>query len=50
MHPSVKVLFISGYPDDEPMENLEPGIGFLPKPFTPQILGERVRGMLEGSQ
>ena len=46
--PAIKVLFISGYADDEPLDHLGPGFGFLPKPFSPQVLGERVRSLLDG--
>jgi DNA-binding response OmpR family regulator len=37
-HPDLKVLYMSGY-----IENLEPGLDFLEKPFTSAILLDRVR-------
>ena len=32
--PSVKVICMSGYPDAADREGLEPGVNYLPKPFT----------------
>jgi DNA-binding response OmpR family regulator len=50
-HPSLKVLFISGYTDNALMERgeLESGVDLLPKPFTPRDLKARVRGLLRGN-
>jgi two-component system, cell cycle sensor histidine kinase and response regulator CckA len=47
-NPGLRVLFISGYADEELVQhNLRgPGISFLRKPFTPDTLTERVREML----
>jgi len=48
-YPDLKVLFTSGYTDDAIAQHgvLEPGIAFLPKPYTPAILAHRVREMLD---
>jgi len=46
--PDIKVLFMSGYaqrPDGE--EVIDPGAAWLPKPFTPRILADKVREVLE---
>ena len=45
----VKVLFMSGYTDDVVLQRggLEPGMGFLPKPFSPETLGRKVRSLLD---
>jgi CheY-like chemotaxis protein len=44
-HPDVKVLYMSGYPDDALGEQgvLEPGAVLLQKPFTPQGMADKVR-------
>ena len=48
--PHLRVLFVSGYHDDESFEDGTPVVGaaFLPKPFTPRSLVAKVREMLEG--
>jgi len=48
--PGLKVLFTSGYTDDiiAPKGVLDGGIAFLPKPFNPRTLRERVRQLLDG--
>jgi len=50
LKPEVKVLFMSGYPEkdvdaDGSLSTREP---FLSKPFSPKVLKEKVRGILEG--
>ena len=47
-HPSSRVLAASGYPVDmSALEAAAPGrVGFLHKPFTPEMLAAAVRGML----
>ena len=46
--PELKVLFVSGYTDDAIVRHgiLEPGIAFLQKPFSPQLLVRKVREVL----
>jgi CheY-like chemotaxis protein len=48
LRPGLKVLFVSGYTDDAIVRHgmLEPGIAFLQKPFTPQVLARKVREVL----
>jgi CheY-like chemotaxis protein len=48
-HPDVKVLYMSGYPDDALGEHgvLEPGAVLLQKPFTPQGMADKVRQVLD---
>jgi PAS domain S-box-containing protein len=47
--PGIKVLFTSGYTDDAIVRHgvLEAGIQFLEKPFTPPVLGAKVREVLD---
>jgi hypothetical protein len=42
---------MSGYADESIVQHgvLEPGIAFLPKPFKPQILVERVQQILKAA-
>jgi len=46
--PATKILFMSGYTDEMIAAHgvLEPGIHFLPKPFTPKDLARKVREVL----
>jgi len=48
-YPDLRVLFTSGYTDDTiaPHGVLEPDVAFLPKPYTPAALVNRVREMLD---
>jgi len=48
--PTTKVLFMSGYTDSAIVHQgmLDPGIAFLPKPFTPSALAGKVRQVLDG--
>jgi signal transduction histidine kinase len=48
-HPELKVLFTSGYADDATVQSgaLDPGVAFLPKPYTLGILAHTVRQMLD---
>jgi CheY-like chemotaxis protein len=50
-YPELKILFTSGYTDDAIAQHgvLEPGIAFLPKPYTPGILARKVRQLLDNT-
>jgi two-component system, cell cycle sensor histidine kinase and response regulator CckA len=47
--PSIKVLFVSGYPDEALGAHgvLDPSVTFLPKPFMPSALASKVRSVLD---
>jgi len=49
LRPNMKVLFMSGFTDKALVHNgeLDPGIAFLQKPFTPQTLARKVREVLD---
>jgi two-component system, cell cycle sensor histidine kinase and response regulator CckA len=49
LRPALPVLFISGYTDDEMVRRglIEPSSPFLSKPFTPEVLGAKVRSLLD---
>lgn len=45
--PNVKVVYMSGYADDAVDGVLEPEAGFIPKPFFPEALAQKVRDALD---
>jgi DNA-binding NtrC family response regulator len=47
--PHTKVLFVSGYSDTDISDQgvIDPDVRFLEKPFTPDILGRKVREVLD---
>jgi two-component system cell cycle sensor histidine kinase/response regulator CckA len=49
LYPKLRILFTSGYTDDAVGHHavLEPGVAFLPKPYTPASLAQKVRDMLD---
>jgi PAS domain S-box-containing protein len=49
--PGIRVLYVSGYTDDAIVRHgvLEPGVHYLEKPFTPDTLAKKVRGVLENA-
>lgn len=48
-YPNLKILFTSGYTDDAILAHgvPEPGVEFLPKPYTPAALARKVRHLLD---
>ncbi len=49
--PETRVLFTSGYPDSGGMalDVAESGVPYLPKPYTPNELAQKVRDVLDGA-
>ena len=49
IRPETRVLFLSGYTDDEMIKRgvLEDGVQFLQKPFPPDVLARKVREILD---
>ena len=49
LRPELPLLFMSGYPGQEVAERglLDPAASFIQKPFSPQELAQRVRGLLD---
>ena len=50
-YPHLRVLYMSGYTDNVIASGgvLEPGLAFLQKPFTPAVLAEKVREVLDAT-
>ena len=50
--PKMKVMFMSGYTDDAMVRHgfLSPGVAFIQKPFSPQALVRKIRGVLDAGQ
>jgi PAS domain S-box-containing protein len=50
LRPNLKVLFITGYAETTVLGNgrLEPGMQIITKPFAIDVLGEKIRQMLDG--
>ncbi len=48
VRPEIKILFMSGYTGNvaDEQDNLDPGVEFLQKPFTPDSLCEKIDGLL----
>jgi len=49
MRPNIKVLFMSGYTDEAVLQHgiLESDVAYLQKPITPELLGRKVRAVLD---
>ena len=52
LRPGVRVLYMSGYADEAVAQHgvLDPDTAFLQKPFTPEGLAKKVRGVLDGAR
>ena len=50
VRPGIKVLYMSGYPDHPVFDQggVSRQTGFLPKPFSPHVLAQKVREVLTG--
>ncbi|TAN24591.1 MAG: response regulator [Acidobacteria bacterium] len=51
LYPQIKILLVSGYSDPAAIDDLkqQAGFAYLRKPFTPQMLLEQARALLEVS-
>ncbi|HHM23981.1 MAG TPA: PAS domain-containing sensor histidine kinase [Bacteroidetes bacterium] len=50
--PRLRVIFMSGYPQEAVSKQgvLEPGLAFIQKPFTPQVLLQKIREVLDSRE
>jgi signal transduction histidine kinase len=50
VRPGIKVLYMSGYPDHPVFDRggVSRETGFLPKPFSPHVMAQKVREVLDG--
>jgi CheY-like chemotaxis protein len=50
VRPGIKVLYMSGYPDHPVFDQggMSRETGFMPKPFSPHVLAQKVREVLDG--
>jgi GAF domain-containing protein/CheY-like chemotaxis protein len=48
LQPRMRVLYMSGYADDDRVRLIRPGTAFLAKPFTPDSLLAKIREVLDG--
>jgi CheY-like chemotaxis protein len=46
--PDLKLLFISGYPDDAGIGANDQASAYVQKPFTPETLARTIRELLDG--
>jgi len=48
----LKVLYVSGYTGEAVLQHrlLEPGVAFLQKPFTPDVLARKARELLDNGK
>lgn len=47
--PDLKILFMSGYADDVGIGSQDQLSDYLQKPFTPEVLGQRIRRLLDAA-